>query len=154
METKLSILLLRKSKYYFQCNINIIKVLLALAQSVFFSIVIYQTTKSRQRINVPELKQEKWKIYIILVSSIISIASILTMTAFYKETAELTKRLGLVDNILLFFYINCSFIYSLVSFTLLSNIETTEILKSYNYIFTKQILVYIMGVQVLCCILY
>ncbi len=135
-------------------NVTIlIQILIALSQIVYLAIVLFQSSKTRQRLNVPELNREKWKIYIILVSALISITSILGMTFFYKESAEITKRLGLVDNILLFLYTNSSFLYSAVSFTLLSNIETTEIFKNYNYIFTKQILVYIMGIQVLCCIM-
>ena len=106
---------------------------------------------TNQRISVPELKHNKWKVYMMFLSSIISICSLIGLIAFNKQTLIFSKKLKLVDNIFFFIYINTTFLYSFLSYNLLNNLETIDVLKSYNYLCSKQILVFIMGVQVLCC---
>ena len=106
---------------------------------------------TKQRISVPELKNNKWKVYMMFFSANASICLLMGLIFYNSQTFDLSKQLKLIDNIFFFMFINITFLYSFLSYNLLNTLETSDVIRSYNYLSLKQILVFIMGVQVLCC---
>jgi hypothetical protein len=82
----------------------------------------------------------------------IVVFSSLVLIFYNKSTQNFTRNLGLVDNIMFMLFANSSFVYSYKSYYILNVLINYE-KKSSHLINVKFVLVYIIGVQVACCII-
>lgn len=110
------------------------------------------TSLIRQRISVPELIEERWRNYIIIITNLFSVVSFIGMTYFSKETLHFShNNLKFVDNVLFLVYMISSFLACYMTFKLLSKLNLKEMPKDSCYLNIKKYLIYLMTVQVLCC---
>lgn len=114
-------------------------------------ILLLLTAMTYQRLSVPSLRNEKWKTYIIQLSSTFSVLSLIGILYYNKEVIDFSKKLKLVDNSLWMCYIVCTYIYCLVTYNLLSKLDVDTEPLCNNYLAIKRFLLCIMSVQCICC---
>ena len=94
---------------------------------------------------MPELITEKKKNYLIIISCMISVMSIVGLTFFQEITLNFTKRyFGITDNILFLTYMTSSFLLCLLTFSLLNKMDSKGITKNIKFISYKKTILYIM----------
>lgn len=110
------------------------------------------TSLIRQRISVPELIEERWRNYVITITSSISVVTFISMTYYNQETLNFShKNLRFADNVLFILYMISSFLACFMTFKLLSKLNVREVPKDCCCLIMKKYLIFLMGVQVLCC---
>jgi len=131
-----------------------VKALIVISQFLLMLIIICLTSLIKQRISVPELKEERWRNYLIIITSCISVFSMISMTYYNKETLKLSRSFGFVDNLMYPVYVLSSFLYCLMTYSLLSKLHDKEMHKTKDscYIKIKMYLIILMGIQVFCYI--
>ncbi len=113
------------------------------------------TSLIRQRISVPELRKEKWRNYLVLISGSTSVLCMITMIFYNNETLKFSKMfIHTVDNIFFSFYIVTTFIYSVMTYLLLEKMNILELPKNCACLLFKKYLIVLMGVQLICCKFY
>lgn len=118
------------------------------SQIIFMSMIVIFTSMIRQRISVPDLIQEKSKIYVILFSSIISVCSMIGMTLYKEKTYSFTKKFtGLADNILFITFLGSSIVICFLSFIILKKIDIFGVQKDSKFLYFKKIIIALMTVN-------
>jgi len=128
-----------------------VKALLVSSQFIFIFVIVCLTSLIRQRISVPELTQEKWRNYLILITGATSVFCMISILYYNKETLQFSRNyLGLVDNCLFVVYIFASFTYCYMTYVLLSKMNIREVPKDCSCLMFKKYLMLLMGIQLFC----
>ena len=104
----------------------------------------------RQRISVPELKNEKGK-YFLLVFSLISISFSTFILIFFQGTSQnATKHFfGLADNIFFLIQLISSFFFCLISYSFILKLQISMVPKESYYLNIKFYLLALMGITLI-----
>jgi hypothetical protein len=122
------------------------------AQFLLMFTIICLTSLIKQRISVPELMDQKWRNYLILVSGTTSVLCLITLLFYNEPTLSFSRKyIGCVDNIVFTFYIVSTFIYCTMTYILLAKMNIQELPKDCACLLIKKYLIVFMGIQVCCC---
>jgi hypothetical protein len=89
-----------------------------------------------------------------LLSTCVSTVSLFVLIFYNKETKAFSNEIGLLDNIVFLAYIISTYIYCVLSFSLLQCMNISYIPKSNFFLSLKKMILFIMTLQVLSCKIY
>lgn len=115
-------------------------------------IIISLSSLLKQRISVPELRKEKWKNYLIIISFITSLLSVFSLLFYNQRTLSLSRiYFKSIDNVFFACFMITTYIYCHMTYMLLSKLNIKEIPKDCNCLYVKKALLVYMSIQILCC---
>jgi hypothetical protein len=92
----------------------------------------------KQRVSVPELSNQKFKNYSILLFAIILISSLIMIFLFNDIAIVFTKNINLIDNIFNIIFMLSAFLFSYYNFEILNRLSLREKPIDYKIIYYKK----------------
>ncbi len=101
---------------------------------------------------MPELIKEKWRIYVALISTTISVTCVVVLLFYNIESLLLSKTvLKLVDNVIFPIWMGMSLTYCVMSFSLLEKLEMKDIQSNKSCLSFKKSNLFLMTIQFIVC---
>lgn len=127
--------------YYFSYQPLFIKGIIILSQTIFLFLCGFLFNLQKQRMNVPEYYNSKYKTYLFLICSSLSSILFITNLFFFDPLISISQTIGIHESFVFFFFILFSFGTCYFSYDILKNLVLNEEIDTYmsNVLYFKKL---------------